>query len=67
MVNVLTSNRYTATVHRVIHRGEIPRISIPFFFEPSFSVNVKPIPAFVPDHSTPQQEVNYYEHMCHML
>jgi isopenicillin N synthase-like dioxygenase len=68
MVNVLTSNRYTATVHRVIHRGDISRVSVPFFFEPSFSTKVKPLKGCVSDQSAlPRAEVDYYEHMCHML
>ncbi|EXJ84973.1 hypothetical protein A1O3_05648 [Capronia epimyces CBS 606.96] len=68
MVNVLTNNRYTATVHRVIHRGEVPRVSIPFFFEPSLTTKVKPLDACANDASSlSKPAVDYYEHMCHML
>ncbi|KAK5220442.1 hypothetical protein LTR99_009677 [Exophiala xenobiotica] len=67
MVNVLTSNRYTATVHRVIHRGNIPRVSIPFFFEPSFATMVKPLQGCAEGNVLPKASVSYYEHMCHML
>ncbi len=67
MVNVLTSNRYTATVHRVIHRGSVPRVSIPFFFEPSFATMVKPLQGCAEGNVLPKASVNYYEHMCHML
>ncbi|KIX03482.1 uncharacterized protein Z518_07035 [Rhinocladiella mackenziei CBS 650.93] len=68
MVSVLTNNRYAATVHRVIHRGSEPRVSIPFFFEPSLSSKVKPLEACLGGtEKMPQSEVSYYEHMCHML
>lgn len=67
MVNVLTNNRYTATVHRVIHRGDTPRVSIPFFFEPSLSTLIKPLQGCGDDNVNEKAAASYYEHMCHML
>ncbi|KAL6252465.1 hypothetical protein RBB50_000184 [Rhinocladiella similis] len=67
MVNVLTNNRYTATVHRVIHRGDTPRVSIPFFFEPSLTTLVKPLQGCGDDNVSQKTAASYYEHMCHML
>ncbi|KAK4937284.1 hypothetical protein LTR10_022041 [Elasticomyces elasticus] len=69
IINVLTNNEYTATVHRVIHNGNQDRISIPFFFEPSLCSVVEPLKSCVTDRGiqVPVSKVSYYEHMCNML
>jgi isopenicillin N synthase-like dioxygenase len=36
MLERLTSGRYTSALHRVVNRSRQPRISMPFFFDPSF-------------------------------
>ncbi|KAH7885384.1 hypothetical protein F5I97DRAFT_1937605 [Phlebopus sp. FC_14] len=43
MWEVWTNGLYKSTLHRVVHRGENYRI--PFFFEPNFTANVKPLSA----------------------
>ncbi|KAL7415466.1 Clavaminate synthase-like protein [Mrakia frigida] len=45
MVEEWTNGLYRSTLHRVIHRSENYRVSIPFFFEPSFDSLVEPLPA----------------------
>ncbi|KAF9242601.1 hypothetical protein BU15DRAFT_43907 [Melanogaster broomeanus] len=42
MWEIWTNGLYKSTLHRVVHRGTNYRI--PFFFEPNFTVNVKPLP-----------------------
>lgn len=36
--------RYQSTLHRVIHTKDNYRISVPFFFEPSFDSKISPLP-----------------------
>lgn len=43
MWEIWTNGLYKSTLHRVIHRGSNYRVSIPFFFEPNFNANVKPL------------------------
>ncbi|OZJ02418.1 hypothetical protein BZG36_04768 [Bifiguratus adelaidae] len=43
MVDVWTNGLYTSTLHRVIHKGDNYRISIPFFFEPNFDAVIEPL------------------------
>ncbi|KAF8295743.1 Clavaminate synthase-like protein [Clavulina sp. PMI_390] len=45
MWEIWTSGLYKSTLHRVVHRGENYRVSIPFFFEPNFDAMIAPIPA----------------------
>jgi len=45
MWEIWSHGLYKSTLHRVIHRGENYRVSIPFFFEPNFDALVKPLPA----------------------
>ncbi|KAJ3408324.1 Structural maintenance of chromosomes protein 5 [Chytridiales sp. JEL 0842] len=47
MVNVWTNNIYKSTLHRVIHKKNTFRVSIPFFFEPNFDTVVAPLPPCV--------------------
>jgi isopenicillin N synthase-like dioxygenase len=43
MINNWTNDLYKSTLHRVIHKGSNYRISVPFFFEPSFDAVIKPL------------------------
>jgi len=45
MWEIWTNGLYRSTLHQVIHRGSNYRVSIPFFFEPNFDAEVKPLPA----------------------
>ncbi|KAL0961069.1 hypothetical protein HGRIS_006053 [Hohenbuehelia grisea] len=45
MWEIWTSGLYRSTLHRVIHRSSNYRVSIPFFFEPNFDAEIKPLPA----------------------
>ncbi|KAL7419865.1 hypothetical protein Q5752_005781 [Cryptotrichosporon argae] len=36
-----TGGLYPATLHRVVHRAPVYRVSIPFFFEPNFGASVR--------------------------
>lgn len=44
IIDSLTSHAYRSTYHRVIHRGDKYRVSIPFFFEPPRDMTITPIP-----------------------
>lgn len=43
MMERWTNGIWKSTNHRVIHRGENFRVSVPFFFEPSFDAVVRPL------------------------
>jgi isopenicillin N synthase-like dioxygenase len=43
MWEIWTNGLYKSTLHRVVHRGQNYRVSIPFFFEPNFNAHVKPL------------------------
>jgi isopenicillin N synthase-like dioxygenase len=45
MWEIWSNGLYKSTLHRVIHRSSSYRISIPFFFEPNFTAEVKPLEA----------------------
>lgn len=48
MFATLTNGLYTPTLHRVINSDPSrSRVSIPFFFEPSFEARIAPLPQFV--------------------
>ena len=40
MMELWTGGRWQSTRHRVVHRGEGMRVSVPFFFEPDFEARV---------------------------
>jgi len=40
-----TNGLYKSALHRVVHRGQSYRVSIPFFYEPNFTTVVKPLRA----------------------
>jgi isopenicillin N synthase-like dioxygenase len=43
MIERWTNGLWKSTMHRVIHRGNKYRISVPFFYEPNFDAVVKPL------------------------
>jgi isopenicillin N synthase-like dioxygenase len=43
MLDRLTAGRYLSTPHRVLNRSGRDRLSFPFFFDPNFDAEVKPI------------------------
>jgi len=45
MWEIWTKGLYKSTLHRVIHRGDNYRVSIPFFYEPNFDAYIQPLPA----------------------
>lgn len=45
MWEIWSNNLYKATLHRVIHRGDNYRVSVPFFYEPAFDARIEPLPA----------------------
>ncbi|PRP76968.1 hypothetical protein PROFUN_14669 [Planoprotostelium fungivorum] len=45
MVEIWTNGLYKSTLHRVIHRGDNYRVSVPFFFEPNWDTKVEPLAA----------------------
>ncbi|BGO90317.1 hypothetical protein NBRC10512_005560 [Rhodotorula toruloides] len=45
MVEVLSAGLYKATLHRVVHKAPSYRVSIPFFFEPSYDALIEPLPS----------------------
>lgn len=47
MIERWTNGMWKSTMHRVIHRGNRERISVPFFFEPGFDAEVKPLSSCV--------------------
>jgi isopenicillin N synthase-like dioxygenase len=49
IMDSLTSHAYKSTYHRVIHRGNKFRVSIPFFFEPPRDMIIRPIESMVPE------------------
>jgi isopenicillin N synthase-like dioxygenase len=43
MIERWTNGLWKSTRHRVIHRGNGYRVSVPFFYEPNFNATVKPL------------------------
>ncbi|KNG44833.1 Clavaminate synthase-like protein [Stemphylium lycopersici] len=43
MIERWTNGLWKSTMHRVIHRGEEYRVSVPFFYEPNFDAVVRPL------------------------
>ncbi|CAG8696592.1 9356_t:CDS:10 [Acaulospora morrowiae] len=43
MLNVWTNDVYRSTLHRVIHKGNSYRVSVPFFYEPNFDAKIEPL------------------------
>lgn len=47
MIERWTNGLWKSTMHRVVHRGEGYRVSVPFFYEPGFEAEVRPLKACV--------------------
>eukprot|EP01089_Gocevia_fonbrunei_P022669 TRINITY_DN9246_c0_g1_i1.p1 TRINITY_DN9246_c0_g1~~TRINITY_DN9246_c0_g1_i1.p1 ORF type:complete len:344 (+),score=65.37 TRINITY_DN9246_c0_g1_i1:24-1055(+) len=47
MMTVWTNGLFKSTVHRVVHKSENVRTSLPFFYEPNFEARVSPLPVCV--------------------
>ena len=74
MMETWTNGLWKSTPHRVIHRGENFRVSVPFFFEPNWDAKVTPLPQCVErtggkrkykevcygDHLTAKVKANFY-------
>lgn len=43
MMERWTNGLWKSTNHRVLHRGDKFRVSVPFFFEPNFDAEVRPL------------------------
>lgn len=43
MMEIWTNGLWKSTWHRVLHRGEGFRVSVPFFFEPDYDAKVEPL------------------------
>lgn len=65
MIERWTNGIWRSTKHRVIHRGEGYRVSVPFFFEPNFEAVVRPLESCVKrSGKEPMHEGNTYgEHL----
>ncbi|KAF1977322.1 naringenin,2-oxoglutarate 3-dioxygenase [Bimuria novae-zelandiae CBS 107.79] len=65
MIEWWTNGLWQSTKHRVIHRGEGYRVSVPFFFEPNFDAVVKPLGKCVERNGKEpmHQEITYGEHL----
>ncbi|POW17597.1 hypothetical protein PSTT_00366 [Puccinia striiformis] len=46
-VGDMDNGLYKATLHRVIHKSDNYRVSVPFFYEPAFDAIVSPLPAAI--------------------
>jgi len=47
MVQVWSNDRYRAALHRVVTNGDAPRYSVPFFFNPSYATQYRPLPTTI--------------------
>lgn len=63
IVDALTSHAYKSTYHRVIHRGNNYRVSIPFFFEPPRDMTITPIPGMVSPGADTVKPFVYFDHL----
>ncbi|MCJ1254227.1 hypothetical protein MMC24_002041 [Lignoscripta atroalba] len=65
MMERWTNGLWKSTLHRVVHRGQGYRVSVPFFFEPDFEARVRPLRECV-DRTEGRErwkEVQYGEHL----
>lgn len=49
MIERWTNGLWRSTLHRVVHRGDAYRVSVPFFYEPAFDAVVAPLRKCVRD------------------
>jgi isopenicillin N synthase-like dioxygenase len=47
IVQVWSNDRYRAALHRVITNPQADRYSVPFFFNPAYSINYQPLPTTI--------------------
>ena len=47
MMQVWSNDRFTAALHRVLPRHGIPRYSLPYFFNPSYDTDYRPLPGSI--------------------
>ncbi|PWN48813.1 Clavaminate synthase-like protein [Violaceomyces palustris] len=68
IIDSLTVHTYKSTFHRVIHKGSRYRVSIPFFFEPSQHMTIRPLKGFVtPENEDKVKEFKYFDHLKRMI
>ena len=60
MLESLTGRHYRATPHRVVHRLEQFRVSLPFFFEPNFDAKIAPIESIANSSGFPETMYGQY-------
>ncbi|MCJ1406249.1 hypothetical protein MMC19_000314 [Ptychographa xylographoides] len=66
MMERWTNGLWKSTRHRVVHRGEGFRVSVPFFFEPDFEAKVRPLSECVKrtgGRMVWEESVGYGEHL----
>jgi len=65
MMERWTNGLWKSTLHRVVHKGEGFRVSVPFFFEPDFKARVRPLGECVGVTGGAERygEVGYGEHL----
>ncbi|RHZ83205.1 hypothetical protein Glove_99g375 [Diversispora epigaea] len=64
MLNVWTNNVYKSTLHRVVHKENNYRVSVPFFYEPNFEAKIEPLqPCLDIDPIKHHEPVIYGEHL----
>jgi len=62
MVQVWSNDRYRAALHRAITHADKVRFSIPFFLNPSYRANYRPLPTMVSEKQPPRyREINWGE------
>ena len=62
MVQVWSNDRYRAALHRVVTNTEHARFSAPFFFNPRWETNYKPLPSAVDAENPPRyRAINWRE------
>jgi len=62
MVQVWSNDRYSAALHRALTHTEKNRFSIPFFLNPSYRANYRPLPTMVSGNRPPRySEINWGE------
>ncbi|CAB4476555.1 unnamed protein product [Rhizophagus irregularis] len=64
MLNIWTNDIYKSTLHRVIHKGDSYRVSVPFFYEPNYDAKIEPLEACLQiDPVKHHEPVVYGEHL----
>ncbi|KAF2092000.1 Clavaminate synthase-like protein [Saccharata proteae CBS 121410] len=65
MMERWTNGLWKSTNHRVVHKGENYRVSVPFFFEPNFHARIRPLAKCVEESGGKEMfgEVVYGEHL----